>query len=125
LLNHDVQFYQEERGQTAEDIKEEYEKKLSDLEMNWKEVVKEKDFELQSQQEELDRLKEANEELKQRRLSDKSGPLLKKLEKAESILEETEAELKQSQEEARKWRAEHGALQKELSITRTALEERE
>ncbi|CAE7903092.1 ATJ20 [Symbiodinium sp. KB8] len=132
LLQHDVQFYQEgaKREKTAEDFKEEYEKKLADQEMVWKEVMKEKDYEMECVRQEMDRLKETNAELRDRRVSDKSGALQKKLEKAESILvgwivEEAEEELRRSQEEARKWKGEHGALQKQLMAAQAAKGERE
>ena len=120
LLEHDVQFY-DEQGRSVEDVKEEYERRLQMKEAQCQEALKRKDFDLLGLQGEIARLEEANAQLKQRRMTDRVGPLQQKLERAEKILEETEAELEESRQEVKRLKNEHQTLQTQLSAAQQSL----
>lgn len=98
ILTHDVQFY-EEGGVSVEDVKDEYERKLHDQEMMFQNKLRQKDVKFQEQAEELERLREAFDDLKKRKLNDNTANLESKLTKTEQMLEESEEALRKALEE--------------------------
>lgn len=98
IMTHDVQFY-EEGGVSVEDVKDEYERKLNDQEMMFQTKLRQKDLKCEEQAEELERLREALEELKKRKLNDNTANLESKLTKTEQMLEEAEEALRKALDE--------------------------
>lgn len=146
LLEHDVQFYEEEEQSLEErwalekaswihlgprvwlvavqDVKEAYEKKLLEQETSFKAMLKSKDYDIQVLKGKVAGLEESVQHLKERKATDRVGELTQKLEAAERTIEEIDSELQFAQDENRRWRSEHNGLLKQLEDAKGALQEK-
>lgn len=124
LLEHDVQFFEDDLDDGIEEMKEAYEKKLLQQEISFQKMIKDKDFSITVLKGNIADLEEAAEQLKERRMTDKIGPLQSKLEKAEKMIEEMEGELQSSQEENRRFRSEHNTLLVQVDNLKDVLQQK-
>jgi len=124
LLEHNVQFFEDDLDDSIEDVKEAYEKKLLQQEISFQKMIKDKDFSITVLKGNIADLEEAAEQLKERRMTDKIGPMQSKLEKAEKMIEEMEGELQSSQEENRRFRSEHNTLLMQLDNLKDVLQQK-